>query len=83
MCMIYFSSSVLYFSEVYLINCMKFITKQKNCFIWLDSEDRYVYTESEILCELEPPVPCSNYRDEYCFSDESYMMACNAIMEKY
>ena len=62
---------------------MKFISKQKNCFIWPDREDRYVYTKSEILCELEPPLPYSNYRDEYHFSDESYMMSCNAIMEKY
>ena len=25
----------------------------------------------------------SNYRGEYQFSDESHMIACNAIMEKY
>ena len=43
---------------------------KKNCFIWPDSKDRYVYTESEILCEVEPPSPCSNYRDEYRFLDE-------------
>ena len=36
---------------------MKFISKQKNCFIWPGSEDQYVYAESEILCELEPPSP--------------------------
>ena len=62
---------------------MKYISKQEHCLIRPDSEDRNVYTESEILCELEPPSPYSNYRDEYRFSDESYMMACNAIMEKY
>ena len=62
---------------------MKSISKQKNFFIWPDSEDRYVYTESEILCELQPSSPCLNYWDEYCFSDKSYLMTCNAIMEKY
>ena len=47
------------------------------------SKDQYVYTESEILCELEPPSSCSNYRDKYHFSDKRYMIPCNAIMEKY
>ena len=44
---------------------MKFISEQKA--VLYGQIDQYVDTESEILCELETPSPCSNYRDEYNF----------------
>ena len=53
----------------YLKNCMEFISKQTNRFIWPDSR----CTRSS----------CSNYKDEYHFSDENYTMVCNSIIEKY
>ena len=43
---------------------MTFLLKGKNCFTWLTKEDRFTYLENKILCELESPIPSSNYRDE-------------------
>ena len=61
---------------------MKFLLKGKNCFTWPTKEDRFTCLKNEILCELEPPIPSSNYRDEYRLSEESYKKACESLIDR-
>ena len=39
------------------VNCMEYITKDKNCFHWPEKLDICCYEEKNILCQLNPPFP--------------------------
>ena len=43
----------------------------------------FTYLENEILCELEPLIPSSDYRDKYQLSEESYKKSCESFAEIY
>lgn len=64
----------------YVINCMKFLSKWKNCFTWPAKGNRFTYLKNEILCEIEPSIPSSNYRDKYWPWEESYKKAWESLI---
>ena len=43
----------------------------------------FTYLKNEILCELEPLIPSSDYRDKYPLSEESYKKSCESFAEIY